>query len=57
MYDEKHLFLAHYLMANSRLGHVCDWRYHNYPLQTLIAGVIVLIDAAVAASDQPFFST
>lgn len=56
MYDEKHLFLSHHPMANSRLGHVCDWRCHNYPLQTLISGVIVLIDVAAAASDQPFFS-
>ena len=57
MYDEKHLFLAHDPMATSRLGHVCDWRCRNYPLQTCsdICGVIVLITAAVAALDRTLF--
>ena len=57
MYDEKHLFLVHDPMATSRLGHVCDWRSRNYPLQTCsdICGVIVLINAAVAALDRLLF--
>ena len=33
-YDDGHLSLAHSPLATSRLGHLCDWRCRNYPLQT-----------------------
>ena len=55
MYDDTHFFLAHSPMATSRLGHVCDWRCRNYPLQTTcsdICGVIVLINTALATLDR-----
>ena len=57
MYDDTHFFLAHSPMATSRLGHVCDWRCRNYPLQTCsdICGVIVLINTALATLDRSLF--
>lgn len=57
MFDDTHLFVAHHPTATSRLGHMCDWRCRNYPLQTCsdICGVIVVINAALAALDQSLF--
>ena len=56
-YDDGHLSIAHSPMATSQLGHMCDWRCRNYPLQTCsdICGVIVLINTALAALNRSFF--
>ncbi|KAL9978163.1 hypothetical protein ACROYT_G015653 [Oculina patagonica] len=57
-YDSSVFSVAHSPLATSpRLGHVCDWRCRNYPLQTCtnICGVIALINAALAALDRPLF--
>ena len=57
LYEKKHLFLAHHPGATSRLGHMCDWRCRNYPLQTCsnICGVIVLINAVLVALGRSLF--
>lgn len=57
MCDDTHLFFDHHSMATSRLGHMCDWRCRNYPIQTCcdICGVIVLINAALAALDRSLY--
>lgn len=57
-YDSSFFSLAHSPLAmSSRLGHACDWRCRNYPLQTCsdICGVIAVINAALAALDRPLF--
>lgn len=56
-FNESHLSVAHSPLATSRVGHFCDWRCRNYPLQTCsdICGVIVLINAALAALNRSFF--
>lgn len=57
-YDSSLFSLAHSPLATSPgLGHVCDWRCRNYPLQTCsdVCGVIALINAALAALDRPLF--
>ena len=56
-FNESHLSVAHSPLATSRTGHFCDWRCRNYPLQTCsdICGVIVLINAALAALNRSFF--
>ena len=56
-YEDVHLFSAYSPMATGQLGHLCDWRCRNYPLQTCsdICGVIVLISAALAALDKSLF--
>ena len=56
-FNESHLSVAHSPLATSRTGHFCEWRCHNYPLQTCsdVCGVIVLINAALAALNRSFF--
>lgn len=57
-YDGSTFCTTHSPLATSRrLGHVCDWRCRNYPLQTLsdICGVIALISAALATFDRSLF--
>ena len=56
-FTESHLSIAHSPLATSPKGHQCDWRCRNYLLQTCsdICGVIVLINAALAALNKPFF--
>ena len=56
-FTESHLSIAHSPLATSPKGHQCDWRCRNYSLQTCsdICGVIVLINAALAALNKPFF--
>ena len=57
-YDSSTCRTAHSPLATSRrLGHVCDWRFRNYPLKTCsdICGVIALISAALATLDRSLF--
>ena len=56
-FTESHLSIAHSPLATSPKGHQCDWRCRNYSLQTCsdICGVIVLINAALAPLNKPFF--
>ena len=54
-FTEIHLSVAHSPLATSPKGHQCDWRCRNYSLQTCSDICGVLINAALATLNKPFF--
>lgn len=58
-YGDNQVSTAHSPAASTNLGHQCDWRCRNYPLQTCsdMSGVVVLIMPLWRLYTNPSFNT